>query len=191
MRYRAEDVRSIVIAGEEYGTGSARDWAAKATRLLGVRAVIAASFERIHRSNLVGMGVLPCQFPAARNAATLRPFRHGDFRSGRIGRTCEARPISDIGRASREWRSRRGSVDASPRYANGSRICAPRQHHVVRAQRVDEAPARAGRLRPRVAACRGGILQARISHYRLNSLGVTQNIQRPMPNDCHFSDRLV
>ena len=52
----------IVIAGQEYGTGSSRDWAAKGTRLLGVRAVIAQSFERIHRSNLVGMGVLPCQF---------------------------------------------------------------------------------------------------------------------------------
>jgi aconitate hydratase len=60
-----------VIAGEEYGTGSARDWAAKGTRLLGVRAVIAASFERIHRSNLVGMGVLPCQLPQGVTAASL------------------------------------------------------------------------------------------------------------------------
>jgi aconitate hydratase len=70
MRYRAERVPLIVIAGEEYGTGSARDWAAKATRLLGVRAVVAASFERIHRSNLVGMGVLPCQFAPGTNAAS-------------------------------------------------------------------------------------------------------------------------
>jgi aconitate hydratase len=69
MRYRSERVPLIVIAGEEYGTGSARDWAAKASRLLGVRAVIAASFERIHRSNLVGMGVLPCQFAPGMNAA--------------------------------------------------------------------------------------------------------------------------
>ena len=67
MRYRTEAVPLIVIAGEEYGTGSARDWAAKVTRLLGVRAVIAQSFERIHRSNLVGMGVLPCQFAPGEN----------------------------------------------------------------------------------------------------------------------------
>ncbi|HEX6003927.1 MAG TPA: aconitate hydratase AcnA [Burkholderiales bacterium] len=64
VRYRGEQVPLFVFAGEEYGTGSARDWAAKGTRLLGVRAVIAKSFERIHRSNLVGMGVLPCEFPA-------------------------------------------------------------------------------------------------------------------------------
>jgi aconitate hydratase len=70
MLYRSERVPLIVIAGEEYGTGSARDWAAKAPRLLGVRAVIANSFERIHRSNLVGMGVLPCQFTPGTNAAT-------------------------------------------------------------------------------------------------------------------------
>jgi aconitate hydratase len=62
-RYRSEGVPLVVIAGAEYGAGSSRDWAAKGTRLLGVRAVIAESFERIHRSNLVGMGVLPLQFP--------------------------------------------------------------------------------------------------------------------------------
>ncbi|MCA9235326.1 MAG: aconitate hydratase, partial [Planctomycetales bacterium] len=62
MRYKEEGVPLIVLAGAEYGTGSSRDWAAKGTFLLGVRAVIAASFERIHRSNLVGMGVLPLQF---------------------------------------------------------------------------------------------------------------------------------
>jgi aconitate hydratase len=71
MRYAAEKVPLFVIAGEEYGTGSARDWAAKGTRLLGVRAIVANSFERIHRSNLVGMGVLPCQLPAGVTAATL------------------------------------------------------------------------------------------------------------------------
>jgi aconitate hydratase len=72
MRYAAEKVPLFVIAGEEYGTGSARDWAAKGTRLLGVRAIVAGSFERIHRSNLVGMGVLPCQLPAGVTAASLR-----------------------------------------------------------------------------------------------------------------------
>jgi aconitate hydratase len=62
MRYKQEGVPLVVFAGKEYGTGSSRDWAAKGTRLLGVRAVIAQSFERIHRSNLVGMGVLPLVF---------------------------------------------------------------------------------------------------------------------------------
>ena len=71
MKYQAEGVPLMVIAGQEYGTGSSRDWAAKGTRLLGVKAVIAQSFERIHRSNLVGMGVLPCQFKDGTNAATL------------------------------------------------------------------------------------------------------------------------
>ena len=71
MRYKAEGTPLIVLAGKEYGTGSSRDWAAKGTVLLGVRAVIAESFERIHRSNLVGMGVLPLQFPAGETASSL------------------------------------------------------------------------------------------------------------------------
>jgi aconitate hydratase len=72
MRYAEEGVPLVVIGGKEYGSGSSRDWAAKGTRLLGVRAVIAESFERIHRSNLIGMGVLPLQFPEGCSAETLR-----------------------------------------------------------------------------------------------------------------------
>jgi aconitate hydratase len=72
VRYQSENVPLVVLAGHEYGTGSSRDWAAKGTRLLGVRAVVAASFERIHRSNLVGMGVLPLQFPEGVNAQTMK-----------------------------------------------------------------------------------------------------------------------
>ncbi len=71
MRYAAEGVPLVVVAGKEYGSGSSRDWAAKGTALLGVRAVLAESFERIHRSNLIGMGVLPLQLPAGENAASL------------------------------------------------------------------------------------------------------------------------
>ena len=71
VRYQAEGVPLIVLAGKEYGSGSSRDWAAKGPRLLGVRAVIAESFERIHRSNLVGMGILPLQFPPGQSAASL------------------------------------------------------------------------------------------------------------------------
>ncbi|HWZ72824.1 MAG TPA: aconitate hydratase [Casimicrobiaceae bacterium] len=71
MTYIARGTPTIVFAGEEYGTGSSRDWAAKGTQLLGVKAVIARSFERIHRSNLVGMGVLPCQFKGADSVTSL------------------------------------------------------------------------------------------------------------------------
>jgi aconitate hydratase len=72
VRYQAEGIPLVILAGHEYGTGSSRDWAAKGTRLLGVKAVVAASFERIHRSNLVGMGVLPLQFAEGTNAQTLK-----------------------------------------------------------------------------------------------------------------------
>src|SRR5204863_6948890 len=71
MRYQGEGVPLVVIAGKEYGTGSSRDWAAKGTKLLGVRAVIAESYERIHRSNLVGMGVLPLQFLPGQSRETV------------------------------------------------------------------------------------------------------------------------
>jgi aconitate hydratase len=71
VKYKEAGVPLVVVAGQEYGTGSSRDWAAKGTRLLGVRAVIAQSYERIHRSNLVGMGVLPCQFADGSNAQSL------------------------------------------------------------------------------------------------------------------------
>jgi aconitate hydratase len=71
MAYQVQGVPLVVLGGKEYGSGSSRDWAAKGTNLLGVRAVIAASFERIHRSNLVGMGVLPLQFPEGESADSL------------------------------------------------------------------------------------------------------------------------
>jgi aconitate hydratase len=87
MAYVEEGVPLVVLAGKEYGSGSSRDWAAKGTKLLGVRAVIAASFERIHRSNLIGMGVLPLQFPAGESVESLRlsgeeTFDVGDLENG-------------------------------------------------------------------------------------------------------------
>ena len=69
MKYQQESTPLIVIAGKEYGTGSSRDWAAKGTALLGVKAIIAESYERIHRSNLIGMGVLPLEFPKKRESS--------------------------------------------------------------------------------------------------------------------------
>lgn len=71
MNYQAAGIPLVVLGGKEYGTGSSRDWAAKGTRLLGVKAVIAQSFERIHRSNLIGMGILPLQFPEGQSADSL------------------------------------------------------------------------------------------------------------------------
>ena len=71
VNYRAAGTPLVVLGGKEYGSGSSRDWAAKGTKLLGVEAVIAESFERIHRSNLIGMGVLPLQFPAGESAESL------------------------------------------------------------------------------------------------------------------------
>jgi aconitate hydratase len=71
MRYQRDGVPLIILAGKEYGSGSSRDWAAKGAMLLGVKAVLAVSYERIHRSNLIGMGVLPLQFPDGQSAQTL------------------------------------------------------------------------------------------------------------------------
>ncbi|SIJ26979.1 aconitate hydratase [Mycobacteroides abscessus subsp. abscessus] len=71
VNYQAAGIPLVVLGGKEYGSGSSRDWAAKGTKLLGVRAVIAESFERIHRSNLIGMGVLPLQFPVGESAESL------------------------------------------------------------------------------------------------------------------------
>ena len=70
MRYQQEGVPTVIFGGKEYGSGSSRDWAAKGPYLLGIRAVLAESYERIHRSNLVGMGVLPLQFKPGENAAS-------------------------------------------------------------------------------------------------------------------------
>jgi aconitate hydratase len=88
MTYASEGVPLVVLAGKEYGSGSSRDWAAKGTKLLGARAVIAESFERIHRSNLIGMGVLPLQFAAGESVASLgltgeESFDFGDLEGGR------------------------------------------------------------------------------------------------------------
>jgi aconitate hydratase len=76
-RYRQDGESVLVVAGERYGMGSSRDWAAKGQRLLGIRAVLACSFERIHRSNLIGMGILPLRLPAGMAPATLA-IRPGD-----------------------------------------------------------------------------------------------------------------
>ncbi len=94
MKYQAEGTAMLVFAGEEYGTGSSRDWAAKGPRLLGVRAVVAKSFERIHRSNLVGMGVLPLQFKDGDSVESLGIS--GDEAFDLLGLEGELRPRQDV-----------------------------------------------------------------------------------------------
>ena len=122
----SEGVPLVVLAGREYGSGSSRDWAAKGTRLLGVRAVIAESFERIHRSNLVGMGVLPLQFPDGQSAASLGltgeetlldhgPGRGDGRRRRAAGAACASRPRARAARRSSS--TRRVRID-TPREAD-------------------------------------------------------------------------
>ena len=94
MRYQKEGVALMVFAGEEYGTGSSRDWAAKGTQLLGVKAVIVRGFERIHRSNLVGMGVLPCQFRGSDSVASLAIDGTESF--DLLGMEGELKPRQDV-----------------------------------------------------------------------------------------------
>jgi aconitate hydratase len=94
VRYAESKTPLVVFAGQEYGTGSSRDWAAKGTALLGVRAVVAESFERIHRSNLIGMGVLPCQFLNGQNATVLG--LKGDEVFALKGIEKELRPGQDV-----------------------------------------------------------------------------------------------
>jgi aconitate hydratase len=110
MRYQAEGTPLVVLAGKEYGTGSSRDWAAKGTMLLGVKAVIAESFERIHRSNLIGMGVLPCQFAPGQSAQSLgltgrEVFDFGDLQDA-AARTVKVTARPDDGRAPIEFEVR-------------------------------------------------------------------------------------
>ena len=94
LKYQADGTPLVVLAGQEYGTGSSRDWAAKGTRLLGVKAVIAQSFERIHRSNLVFMGVVPCQFKEGTSVQTLS--LDGTERFDLIGLNADLKPLQDV-----------------------------------------------------------------------------------------------
>jgi aconitate hydratase len=93
MQYASEGVPLVVLAGKEYGSGSSRDWAAKGSALLGVRAVLAESFERIHRSNLVGMGVLPLEFMPGESVASHRLTGHEQYDVLGVGELLDGRPL--------------------------------------------------------------------------------------------------
>jgi aconitate hydratase len=96
IKYQAQGIPLIIIAGQEYGTGSSRDWAAKGTRLLGVKAVVAASYERIHRSNLVGMGILPLQLQEGTSAQTLGLAGSETFDVLGIGENLQPRDLATL-----------------------------------------------------------------------------------------------
>ena len=133
MRYREAGVPLVVLGGKEYGSGSSRDWAAKGTRLLGVRAVIAESFERIHRSNLVGMGVLPLQFADGESAASLGLAGEEEYSISGVADELNA------GELPREATVRAGEREFSVRVRidtpQGGRVLPPRRDPPVRAPR--------------------------------------------------------
>ena len=120
MRYGAEGVPLIVLVGREYGSGSSRDWAAKGTTLLGVKAVIAESYERIHRSNLVGMGVLPLQYKPGDTASSLGPHGARDVLGPGTGGRADAAVLRD-----RRGDPRRGDGGGDIRFEAIARLDGP------------------------------------------------------------------
>ncbi len=141
MRYKAEGVPLVIFAGKEYGTGSSRDWAAKGTHAAGRRAVIAESFERIHRSNLVGMGVLPLQFKDGMDRKTLK--LDGTEKFDIVGIAAGLKPRMELPcRIHRADGTTETIAGALPhRYARRGRILPPRRHPAICAARHDEGVA--------------------------------------------------
>ena len=119
VKYRDRGVPLMIVAGKEYGSGSSRDWAAKGTLLLGVKAVLAESFERIHRSNLVNMGVLPLQFRDGETAASHKLNGRESFDIVGVGESLYAARRSDgpgdVGRTAASTRSSRRCASTRPR----------------------------------------------------------------------------
>ena len=132
MRYMEEGVPLVVLAGKEYGSGSSRDWAAKGPRLLGVRAVIAESYERIHRSNLVGMGVLPLQFPAGEGVAVARASTGDETYDVADGRRAARATTDGDGPHATDGEEVRFDGDGADRHAAGVALLPPRRHPPVR-----------------------------------------------------------
>jgi aconitase A len=133
MKYQKAGTPLVIIAGQEYGTGSSRDWAAKGTRLLGVKAVIAQSFERIHRSNLVGMGVLPLCFQEGTNAADAQARRHRDLLAARPQRRHQAAPEGQPRDQARRRQDRQRPARPAHRHAHRGRLLPARRHPALRA----------------------------------------------------------
>ena len=136
MRYQKEGVPLVVFAGREYGTGSSRDWAAKGTKLLGVRAVIAQSFERIHRSNLVGMGVLPLRVRRGDVLADARPEGRREGHHPRPRADLKPRQKMEAEIVSADGATTSVPADLPHRYARRARIFQERRHPALRAAAI-------------------------------------------------------
>ena len=157
MLYGQEGVPTVIFAGKEYGTGSSRDWAAKGPRLLGVRAVIAESFERIHRSNLIGMGILPLVFAEGMSWQSIELTGSGDRDLAGLGRH-QARSVDRGGHHLWRRHEARRAVARPHRYVRRARLFPERRHSALRAARprqrsrlagvILQAEARAGRATP-------------------------------------------
>ncbi|MTI50323.1 MAG: aconitate hydratase AcnA [Alcanivorax sp.] len=139
MRYQKDNVPTVVVAGKEYGTGSSRDWAAKGTRLLGVRAVIAESYERIHRSNLIGMGVLPLQFPEGTTRKTLNLDGTEEVDIPNLGN--DLKPSQEIEVVFRKENGKEQTVKAISRLDTGAEVTYFKNggilHYVLRQMMTD------------------------------------------------------
>ncbi len=132
-KYRADGTPLIVLAGKEYGSGSSRDWAAKGPYLLGIKAAIAESFERIHRSNLIGMGIVPLQYAAGETRESLGPDRRGDVRDRGPRREARAGHDGEGHRHRRERRDQDVRRAGADRHARRGGLLPPRRHPAVRA----------------------------------------------------------
>ena len=162
MAYQEAGIPLVILAGKEYGSGSSRDWAAKGTMLLGVRAVIAESYERIHRSNLIGMGVLPLQFPPKTSAESLGLTGTETFtitgvtalNDGAIPATVKVRTDTGV-----EF-----DADAAHRHPRRGGLLPPRRHPAVRPAQDARQPDTHARRSPRPPSTAGGafaVLRAR------------------------------
>ena len=163
-KYHAEKVPLVILAGKEYGSGSSRDWAAKGPRLLGVRAVIAESYERIHRSNLVGMGILPLQFLPGENAETLKLTGEEVFEIAGIREVVEK--FSSGRKITVRVKGRKDAGipgDRSHRHSAGSSLLRQRRDPAVRAAAV---AGRKDRSRKRLAfRLSKGVADGQVSSY--------------------------
>ena len=189
MKYKADGVPLVVFAGKEYGTGSSRDWAAKGTNLLGVKAVIAESFERIHRSNLVGMGVLPLQFKDGENAQTLG--LDGSETFDMTGLHDGARQDRHRDRAhARDGSEKRFEVQGAAADAEGSRVLPPRRHPALRAAPAggEEGGVTAGRRGacPRAAAIAPAFPRSEIEAAFASAVSTSRIPPRGCVVDCSF-----
>ncbi len=176
MRYQREGVPLLVIAGREYGTGSSRDWAAKGVLLLGVKAVIAESFERIHRSNLVGMGVLPLQFPPGTTRKTLQLDGSETFDLAGTGRAARARAGAGPDHPPRRRPHRHGAGDLPAQHRRRGRLLQRRRHPPPRVEEVagisaGQSNGRNGKARRKPGLrycrnCRAGLQSTNVIHVK-------------------------